>query len=150
MDKNKSVMLLVGLLIAMSMMSFAYAHWWEYLKIYGEVNTGEVNVEWSIEGCGDTEPDGKDCSRVEAVLTDFDQDGKVDLVVTVIDGYPCITYWVHFNVHCTGTVPVHFEPFVINSDPLVDVWIESDVPICEVQLHPCDSWYGYLKIHRYR
>jgi len=135
-------------ILALAGASAGYAMWSEDLTINGTVNTGSVDVEWSIESVGDNEEPLKDVSSIDAVI-----DPETGIMhVTVTNAYPCITYCVYFDVHCIGSVPVHFTPFVIDGDlpASTTLTITEDIgylPIDEAQLHTGDYWYGTLEIH---
>jgi hypothetical protein len=133
----------LGAIFLMSVMALAgigasYACWYDDLDIEGVVWTGVLDAEWSIECVGDTEPDEKDVSWVDAWIED-------DLLVVVVNNaYPCITYWVHFDIHNNGTIPFILGAFDIEHD------IPGYFNITDfegVQLHPCEAVYGYIEIH---
>lgn len=138
----------LGALFLVSVLALAgvgagYAMWYEDLTIDGTINTGTFDVEWSPGDCGDNEAPEKDVSSITASIS-----GNT-MTVIVTDAYPCMTYWVHFDVHCVGTVPAHFNAFVITGNPN---WVSivpelGCLPIEETQLHTGDFWYGYLEIH---
>jgi len=132
--------------MALAGTSASYALWFEDLTIDGTVNTGNVDVEWSFDGCGDNEAAGKDVSDITANI-----DGNT-MTVTITNAYPCITYWVHFDIHCVGSIPVHFTPFVITSPGMDLSWITITPDtgyesIESTQLHTSEHWWGKLEIH---
>jgi len=146
----KSVKL--GALFLISIMALAgasagYALWYDELYINGTVGTGSIGAEF-VEAYGeDSEPDNKDVSRIECVVSD---DGKT-LTVTVYNAYPCIDYYNHFYVHNSGTIPIHVGNFVITSSDLpTDTTLEvcwDDLPDDYIQIHPCEKEPGYVHIH---
>jgi hypothetical protein len=133
--------------IALAGASAGYALWYEDLYIKGEVNTGSLDVEWSLYGTEDSEPDNKDVSKVVAEIIDD------TLYVEVIDAYPCIFYYVYFDIHCTGTVPAHFTEWewdLAGMPASAEVYIEpmdTYPPLVEAQLHTDEWWDGRLVIH---
>jgi len=144
----KSVKL--GALFLISIMALAgigasSALWFENLTIDGTVTTGNVDVEWSLIGCGDNEPK----PEVSGITVDIVGN---TMTVTVTNAYPCITYWVHFDIHCLGSIPVKFTPFLITSLGMDPKWItitpDDTYPAIEdAQLHTSESWQGQLEIH---
>ena len=127
-------------IMALAGTSAAYAMWSETLYIDGYVETGELDVAWSIEDCGDSEPVEKDFSWIEAEIIGY------TLYVDIYNAYPCITYWVDVNIENTGTIPFH-----IWWDGVIDYNFPGTVtftpdPHC-TQLHPDETWYGRLEIH---
>lgn len=142
----------LGALFLISVMALAgvgasSALWFENLVIDGTVNTGNVDVEWSLEKFYDSEIAGKDVSSVTATI-----DGNT-MTVTVTNAYPCIWYYVDFDIHCVGSIPVHFTAFVwdmTNMPAGATVTITPTKgcdPIEVTQLHTCEYWYGTLAIH---
>jgi hypothetical protein len=128
----------------------AYALWYEDLVIWTDIDTGDVNVEWSYDGwdCDQT----KEISYIEAYIGDWDDDLDNFLQVYIYDAYPCVNYYVYFNIECTGSIPVHFTPFTIETNLPADsydfdVTSNSGVPLDEVQLHNGDVMWFTLRIH---
>lgn len=132
-------MFLVSVL-ALAGASAGYAMWSETLYIDGYVETGELDVAWSIEDWGDDEIVGKDYSWIEAEIIGY------TLYVDIYNAYPCITYWVDVNIENTGTIPFHiYWDGIIEWDFPGTVTFVPD-PNCE-QIHPGGFWYGRLEIH---
>ena len=138
----------IGAMFLVSVLALAgigagYSMWSETLTIEGTVNTGSVDVDWSIVDFWDTEfpvPE-KDVSSVTAEIV-----GNT-LFVTILNAYPCIWYYVEFDIHCVGTVPVHFTDWVIDRVTLpASVELEL-TPITTAQLHQGDIFSGTLGIH---
>lgn len=140
-------MFLVSVL-ALAGASAGYALWSETLYIDGYIETGTVDVEWSIHDYGSDE--SKPISDMVVYIDAADG----DLCVDIYDAYPCITYWVWFDIHCVGSIPVHFQDFVIDTTGMPAGATVTIVPydatyplITQAQLHFCDEWWGLLKIH---
>ncbi len=140
----------IGALFLVSVLALAgvtagYALWSENLYIDGTVSTGDVDIEWSLEAAWDSETEGKDVSSIEATI-----DGDT-LYVSIYGAYPGMDYWVHFDIHSLGSVPVHFTDFYLEGD-INPEWItitpdEGYLPITGIQLHQGDSWWGTLNIN---
>ena len=136
MNKKLATML-TSLIIALSVVGAAYAMWSETLILTGTINTGTVGVDWSLHGTGDNE--AKDVSGITAVI-----DNEL-LIVTITNAYPCVTYWVDFDVHCTGSVPVHIAIF--GPEPQLDglsIELFGQPPY---QLHRDEMMDGRLEFH---
>jgi hypothetical protein len=141
----------------------AYALWFEDLYIYTDIHTGTVDVEWSVIGYEDTEAPEKDTS-----YGGMDIDGN-DLWLWVYNAYPCIDYYWWFDVHCIGTIPVHFDGFYIQDTSTLDLaWTDDfeilidrtvdandqvievfdpPTPIWNIQLHEGEYAIGFLHLH---
>jgi hypothetical protein len=133
----------LGAVFLMSVMALAgvgtsYACWYDDLFVEGTVYTGILDAEWSIEDVGDDEPDEKDVSWVDAWIEED------TLYVVVNNAYPCITYWVYFDIHNNGTIPFILGEFEIEHDIPGTFYIDD---LCGTQLHPCEETYGYITIH---
>jgi hypothetical protein len=150
----------IALLVSLALVGVAYGLWSKTLKISGTVNTGSVDAVLSltkIEEDEDTEagtqeddrdPDqtieGKDVASCRAVLSDL----RDELTITIDKGYPSFDCWVTFDVHSTGTIPVHItQPVIKNPTPArVTVAIE-DCYDEGWQLHTSERAYCTLRIH---
>ena len=141
MNTKKLAGIFALLTIALGMAGYAYATWYKYLYIEGQVNTGTLEVEWSIDGARDTEPSNKDYSHIEGEIA-----GDT-LYVTVYNAYPCINYSLPIDIENTGTIPVHvyFGPMTGDLVGTVEV---VGLPTGEyVQIHPGYTWYGTIHVH---
>jgi len=126
-----------SMLLMLSVVGAAYAMWYDVLILDGTVETGTVEVAWSLGLFGDNEVPEKDVSWVDAYI-----DGKT-LHVYIFNAYPCITYFVDFDVHCLGSVPVH----IITQLPVMpglSIELFGKPPY---QLHKSDIMYGRLEFH---
>jgi len=149
---KKIALICMTLVMALGALGVGYAMWWDDLFIDVLVQTGTVEVAWSLEDWGDSEAIDKDVS------SDFAWISGDTLFVDLYDAYPCIDYWIDFNLEGVGSVPVHFRPPVItgNLPPGVEVlfydnWVvgEMTTPIdwVNLQLHEGDMYYGRMVIH---
>ena len=142
-----------GTLFLISIMALAgitagYAIWQETLTISGTVNTGSFEVEMSVTSVGDDEDADKDgISWIEASVDGY------TMTVTITNAYPCITYYVNFQIMGLGTVPAHFTGWDWNLAGMpasADVTITpgiGSVALINTQLHYLDVWTGKLEIH---
>jgi len=160
--------------IALAGAGAAYALWYEDLYIWTDNETGNVDVDWSIVGYGSNQekPVSTFDLRIGNWATPEDADATSTIRFWIYDAYPCVEYWFKFDLHCVGTIPVHFEPFVIYDSgfyPMLDeAWIEEKgiyinyieradgttdtftdpgVLIEYIQLHEGDVAYGTFMIH---
>lgn len=161
MDTKKIMATFAILMIALGIAGFAYAHWSEYLWLYGEVTTGELCLEWSLEyevWPGNTKypntTDEFDVADVGHEFVDEDEDGCYEgLVVWVINAYPSL--WIEgvLDVHNCGTIPARLDASSIFIYGEPEGWWETGIE-CETrfegnttQIDPCDSLYLYFYIH---
>ena len=137
----------LALVMALGAMGLGYALWSENLTITGTVATGDIGAVWSIEDYGDNET--KDVSSCVAT-----GNGTDSLVVTITGAYPCVGYYVDWNIEGTGSVPIHFADPVINTAgmPSGATFTFTDtsgdaIDWSTVQLHDGDIEYGKLTVH---
>jgi len=148
---KKIALLGLALVIALGSLGVGYALWWDDLLIDGIVCTGDIGVEWSIEDYFDNEAPEKDVSSIEAYFPDL-ADPSV-MWIDIWNAYPSITYTVAWDLHCTGTVPVHFAAPMISGDlPAGAELTFTDeagniIDWSQVQLHQGDYMYGLLTVH---
>ena len=139
---KKIGLLCLALVLALGTLGVGYAMWFEDLYIEGTVNTGELDANWSIVNFGDSEAADKNVSSVSATMS---PDG-LTLYVTVTGGYPCIDYYVNFDVDNTGTIPFHICP--LDCTGTVDfpgtLTITQPTPF---QVHPNEHALGTISIH---
>jgi len=164
MKKMKISVLFLATILALSATSISYSLWSETLVIEGTATMGNVDIEWSLEGYGDDER--KEISSIYAVIIN---EGNT-LEITLDNVYPCVNYWVFFNIHSKGTVPVHFKNGFVGGSSASDygqylldkgivtienVPVPSEThgytvvtgPIENAQLHNCYAWFGHLNFH---
>jgi len=161
----------IGAIFVISFMALAgtgsaYALWYDYLHLDVDVETGWIGAEWSVEAVYDSEPDDKDFSHVEAILSTWggtadDPNLNGRMFVHIYNGYPCINYYVNFNIDNTGTIPIHIgdpEVYVpgnnnLNGDGLdygtIDFFdMSGDIIVWDdIQIHPNQAFYGTMVIH---
>ena len=160
--KNRIGTLFLASAVALAMIGGSYAMWSETIIMSGTVSTGTVDIAWSLDGFGDSEIEGKDVRHISAYIDD-DPDNATygQLIVAIYGAYPCIDYWVDFDVTCVGTVPVHFAvectPAYLFTSGIITITPASGYgPLAGydangnyigTQLHEDDSWYGRLNFH---
>ena len=143
---KKIALLCLALVLALGTLGVAGALWSDWLYIDGYVETGNIGAEWSLYGCYDDEAADKDVSSIEASIV-----GNY-LYVSIYNAYPSVTYTVEFDIHCTGSVPIHFDTPWIFGDLGPEHLTFTDmqgVPIdwATVQLHECQWIDGMLTVH---
>jgi hypothetical protein len=112
--KSKIVGAFAVVMIALMVAGISFAMWTETITISGYVNTGEVDVSWSVGDGYDSEPEAKDVSSISGTVS---QDGNT-LTVTVSNAYPCIDYYLPIDVSNTGTIPVIISDIVVDKGNL--------------------------------
>ena len=145
---KKILLICLSLVLALGALGVAGALWSDWLYIDGLVYTGDIGAEWSIDVYYDNEAADKDVSWIDAYL--MPPNG---LWIDIYNAYPSITYTVLWDIHCTGTVPIHFaEPWIDTNLPAGAIFTFTDmagnvIDWSQVQLHQDDVMWGMLTIH---
>ena len=100
--KTKGMAVFAALLIAMMTVGVGYALWSESLWVDVWVETGDIDLDLEVFGFG-ADDDYKEISTIDAWV-----DGDY-LYIEIYDAYPCVWYWVHFDVQAMGSVPTHMK-----------------------------------------
>ena len=145
-------LLCLALVLARGSLGVAGALGSDWLYIDGYVETGFIGAEWSISNVYDDEPADKNFSYVEAYLsTDRDM-----MYIDIWNAYPSVTYTVIYDIHNTGSIPIHFDNPSMWGDLPADTWVTFHayhpvtgelINMYGYQLHPGDTMYGELTIH---
>jgi len=134
---KKIALLALALVLALGSLGVAYAMWFEDLYIEGYVETGTLDAEWSIDDWGDDET--KDFSSVEPYII-----GDT-LYIDVYNAYPCVTYFVDFDVYNAGTIPFHVCNLTCDFANFPgDASVTAVDPF---QVHPGYHGYGTIELH---
>jgi len=150
MDTKKIAATFAILVIALGIAGYAYASWYSYLYVEGEVDTGYIGVEWTVGAGYDSETEGKNYSSITGYI-----EGDT-LYVTVHNGYPCIDYWLPVDILNIGSIPIHI--WNITSDlsalpegTVVELIADPSYPIYPLevgaQIHPGFEVYGLIHVH---
>jgi hypothetical protein len=150
---KKIAAICIVLLVAMAVVGVGYARWYELLFVDVTVETGEVDVVWSLEDfddIGDEDPLKEEWSWIEAaIVTGQNPDDTLD--IDIFNAYPCIEYYVDFNIENVGTIPVHVWNVLCEGNlppEFVTMTDMAGAPIPEgMQLHPGEIFYGKIVIH---
>jgi len=139
---KKIGLLALALVLALGTMGVGYAMWFEDLYINGIVNTGNLDANWSIMDYGDDEDvaAGKNYSSIFAEIQ-----GDT-LLVTVTNAYPCINYFVNFDVDNAGTIPFHVCQLDCTGTIGFPGTLEITQPV-PIQVHPGEHALGTISIH---
>jgi len=157
----------IGAIFLVSVMALAgasagYALWFDYLHLDVSVETGYINAEWSVVQVYDNEIEGKDYSSIEAILfDDFRFESPTGALpqtngwmwIYIYNAYPCITYTVDFDLHCTGSIPIHLEDITYNWNTMPDAAevtftdMDGNLIPFPLQLHPGDVYFGKMTFH---
>lgn len=142
---GKVGVLFLVLALVLTGIGVGVAHWTDTLFIEGDVSTGVLDAEISAGMSWDTEPPEKDVSSISCWVDPAD---PKTLIVEVLNAYPCIDYYQEFDVHNTGTIPLHIGNLTVNSGtlPAGCYTLEISDLECE-QLHPCDVVWGEIHLH---
>ena len=144
---KKILILSLALVLALGSLGVAGALWWDWLYIDGYVETGDIGAEWSVGAVWDNEPK-PEVSFIDAYLVDPN-----GLWIDIYNAYPSVTYFVEWDIHCTGSVPIHFAaPIITTNLPAGATFTFTDmagatIDWSQVQLHQSDVMWGMLTIH---
>ncbi len=146
---KKIGLLCLALVLALGSLGVAGALWSDWLYIDGYVETGYIGAEWSLEGYWVEEE--KDVSFIDAYLN---ADRNV-MYVNIWNAYPSATYVVMWDIHNTGSIPIHFDWPWLSTDLPMGTFITffayddtgAPVHLYDYQLHPGDTVFGELTIH---
>lgn len=156
MDTKKLAATFAILMIALGVAGFAYAHWSEYLWLKGEVTTGKLCMEWSLEyevWPGNVKEKYGPVANVSHQFVDRDGDGcNEGLIVWVKNAYPSL--WINgtLEVHNCGTIPAKLWKYNITIEGKPEKWWEKGIELQTEfeepnQIDPCDSLYLDFYIH---
>lgn len=108
--KSKMVALFAALMVALMVVGFTYAMWFETLTIRGTIETGSFDVDLSL--CHVFEIEDEEKPWVANASANLSQDNKT-LTISVVGAYPCYTFVIVFDIHNTGTIPAKLTNFNI-------------------------------------
>ena len=112
---NKAVGMFAAMMLALIMVSLAYAILGNTIYIESYACVSKVGVKFANVSCSDTGIDpgyDKDVGSCSACL-----DSEQTISVTVSNGYPCYSCDVNFDVVNTGEKPVKVSLVIIDEDP---------------------------------
>ena len=147
---KKIALICLALVVALGTLGVGFALWSDWLYIDGYVETGYIGAEWSIEYFYDNE-EKPEVSYVEAYLI-----SPTLMYIDIYNAYPSVTYTVGWDIHNTGSIPIHFDtPWIdygnlpATTDFTFVAWNAAGglVDLYGYQLHPCEYLYGELTIH---
>jgi hypothetical protein len=129
---KKIGILALAVVLALGSLGIGFALWSETLYIEGTVATGELDADLTIIDYWE-DGDVKDVAWAEASVV-----GKT-LYWTVYNAYPNVFYWLVFDIHNSGTIPMHvcgFNYDMSNVGPGVILYYCGPSPL---QVHPGES-----------
>jgi hypothetical protein len=144
--KTKMTAIFAILMIALMVAGISYAMWDKTIYLYGTVNTGEVDAEFSRIYCDDDGIDpgyDKDVASCECYIDGTDHQIAY---VEIDNGYPCYSVIVYFEIDNTGTVPVKIQNIILTNPNTEVTVVITDISIGQ-QIDPGDSVRGDLEIH---
>lgn len=110
MQNKKFMAIPILLIIALGLVGFAYASWYNHLYINGQINTAEIKMKFLSVSADDSHPGDidigkdKDVGITSARIVD---DTRIEFTIT--NAYLCYETYVHFSIQNVGTIPVHFK-----------------------------------------
>ncbi|NIS82347.1 MAG: hypothetical protein GTO14_19550 [Anaerolineales bacterium] len=145
-EKLPTMTLFMILVLALAAMGVGYGLWFKILYVEGTVATGFLDAELSIKDVIETER--KDVGWCEPSLMRRNQD-KDTLFIQLGNTYPSYDCRVIFDVHNTGSIPIHiYRPYWVAQPPASAVTVEFEP--CypdDFQLHPSEEAICEVYIH---
>jgi len=137
--------------VLLLVLGITYAQWTETLTIETTMETGELDVQWSVGTGYDSESEGYDYSSISGTLEDTDGDGDYDkIVVTISNAYPCIDYYLPISIENIGTIPAEVASIDIDRGNLtagttVEI-IDGNLTV-GIEFEPNEKLVGVLHVH---
>jgi len=129
LKKKTSIPAIIGIvLVALAIAGYSYAHWSEYIRVRGEVETGKLDaaiVTWFCNDAGKDPGYTKDVAQCECWIDPKDPHYAY---VKIKNAYP--SYEVRFtcDIENTGTIPWFMLTPKVNGKTLVDgEWVDFDL-----------------------
>jgi hypothetical protein len=145
--KTKMAVAFAALMIALMVAGIGYAMWDKRIYLYGTVETGEVDAEWSAIWCDDTGIDPGYDKDVASCVCEIDSVDPQMAHVTIYNGYPSYSVTIWYEIDNWGTIPVKIQDIILtNPNPEVTVTV-TDIYIGQ-QIEPYGDYVtGDLEIH---
>ena len=140
MERKTAISMLAIFIVAISVVSVAYAMWSGTLRANVTVKTGEVdweiyNVNIWLDKCaypindyfwnatlGNYEQTNKDVGCTNVTLMDSDLDGDYDTMnVTIHNAYPWYYTHIAFKVHNDGSIPIKVWKIVVDGTEYFEI-----------------------------
>jgi hypothetical protein len=129
LKKKTSIPAIIGIvLVALAIAGYSYAHWSEYIRVRGEVETGKLDAAIVTWFCNDAGIDPGYTKDVAKCYCWIDKQDPHYAYVTIENAYP--SYEVRFtcDIENTGTIPWFMLTPKVNGVTLVDSqWVDFDL-----------------------
>ncbi len=143
-------LLCLALVLALGSLGVAGALWSDWLYIDGYVETAYIGADWSIEYFYDNEE--KDFTYINAYIW---EDYPQYMFIDILNAYPSVTYTVGWDIHNSGSIPIHFDsPYMYGDLPAGSTFefvawdaAGTNIDLYGYQLHPCETIFGEVNIH---
>jgi hypothetical protein len=146
MNGKKMFAILAIMMMALSIVGFAYAHWSKIVTVDGTINTGRLNLIIVSAADDDTGIDpGYDKDVADTVITIDSQDQQI-AHITITNAYPSYHVYWHVTIQNVGTIPAKLKDIVINNpNPCLNVTAWDKL---YEQLHPGENgdYSGYVHV----
>ena len=146
MDTKKLFATFAILIIALSIMGFAYAHWSKIVTVDGTINTGRLNLIIVSAADDDTGIDpGYDKDVADTVITIDPHDPQI-AHITITNAYPSYHVYWHVTIKNVGTIPAKLKAIIVdNPNPCLNVTAWDGL---YEQLHPGQNgdYSGYIHV----
>lgn len=134
---GKIAILSLVLVVGLAAVGLGFAGWSQELFINGTVNTGSVDMEF--QNCRAVQANGMNNAETTVNCLDLNGDGMAETMQVNIQGaFPGHVAAVLFDVHCSGSVPVHISEILI-TEPGDNVEVSISGIAVGDQIHPCES-----------
>ena len=143
MQNKRIVAIPLMLIIALSIVGFAFATWWDYVQIEGTIHMGSLTIGFTELTCVEKYIDpttglkangewlGKDVGKVDCELRDLIEDphtlkvGYETAYVEITNAYPSYQVHIIFAIKNLAKIPVHFVE-IRAEDPTGElIWDEA-------------------------
>lgn len=143
----KSIRVLVlALVVALTVLGVTAAGWTQPMDVAGDVTMGELDARFCIWAMGDNESDYYPCC--EPGVTDIVAVGSGhEIVATITNAYPSITYYVDFDIANIGSIPVHLGKWEVVGGNLPACSTVSITNLCCNCLDPNEDATARLTVH---
>jgi len=123
MDTKKLFATFAILIIALSIMGFAYAHWQKIVTVDGTINTGKLDLIIISASDDDdpTKPDpGKDKNVADTEII-IDPKDPERAIVTITNAYPSYYVYIHVTIRNVGTIPAKLKEIKTTAPECIEV-----------------------------
>ncbi|MEA2089992.1 MAG: hypothetical protein U9O89_04455 [Thermoproteota archaeon] len=136
--KTKMTAIFATLMVVLTVVGFAYAHWEKTITINGTVETGEIDLTIieAVDDDDDIDP-GKNKDVAQTTIT-IDPEDPEKAIITIINAYPSYEVTWNITIKNTGTIPVKLQQINVTTPECITAETWGDIG---EQIDP-ESWGG--------